>query len=151
MPQNPAEDPSAAVPMTRAELQETIASAICCHTRMSPAVQWEVDLVMGAVDKHVALHVKEAAEDLRLADGMRQANLDAAAAAIQRAEQAETENARLREDLRRARRAASLLAADHRAVERVQRRLDAWEQKLPENVRKDTVIEVLRSDLDAAA
>lgn len=61
------------------------------------------------------------------------------------------EIARLREELRKAQRAADLLAADHRAVERVQRRLDAWEQKLPENVRKDTVIEVLRGDLDAAA
>lgn len=57
---------------------------------------------------------------------------------------------RLREELRKAKRAADLLAADHRAVERVQRRLDAWEQRLPENVRKDTVIEVLRADLDAA-
>lgn len=63
----------------------------------------------------------------------------------------EIENARLREELRKAKRAANLLAADHRAVERVQRRLDAWEQRLPENVQKATVIEVLRRDLDDAA
>lgn len=137
--------------MTREELQETVAATICCHTRMSPAVQWEVDLVMGAIEKYVALCLEAASEELRLTDGMRQANLDAAVSAIQRAEQAEAENVRLQEDLRKAKRAADLLAADHRAVERVQRRLDAWEQRLPESVRKDTVIEVLRRDLDDAA
>lgn len=62
-----------------------------------------------------------------------------------------SEIASLREELRKAKRAVDLLAADHRAVERVQRRLDAWEQRLPENVRKDTVIEVLRHDLNEAA
>ncbi|WP_019357957.1 hypothetical protein [Streptomyces sp. AA1529] len=51
------------------------------------------------------------------------------------------DNARLREELRKAK----------RAVERVQRRLDAWEQKLPENVRRDTIIEVLRGDLGEVA
>jgi hypothetical protein len=61
------------------------------------------------------------------------------------------ENERLREQLRKAERAANLLAADHRAVERVQRRLDAWEQRLPANVAKATVIDVLRQDLDGAA
>lgn len=40
--------------MTREELEETVASTICCHTRMSPAVQWEIDVLMGAIDKHVA-------------------------------------------------------------------------------------------------
>lgn len=147
----PTNSPDDSVPMTRAELQETVASTICSHTRMSPAVQWEVDLVMGAIDKYVALCLEEASEELRLTDGMRQANLDAAASAIQRAEQVEAENVRLQEDLRKAKRAADLLAADHRAVERVQRRLDAWEQRLPESVRKDTVLEVLRRDLDDAA
>ncbi|WP_030300441.1 hypothetical protein [Streptomyces katrae] len=63
----------------------------------------------------------------------------------------EAENDRLRERLRKAERAADLLAANHRAVERVQRRLDAWEQRLPENVRTATVLEVLRSDLDDAS
>jgi uncharacterized membrane protein YccC len=64
---------------------------------------------------------------------------------------ADAETTRLREELRKAKRAANLLAADHRAVERVQRRLDAWEQRLPDNVRKDTVIDVLRHDLDDVA
>lgn len=49
-------------PMTREELQETVATAICCHTRMSPAVQWEIDLLMGAIDKHVALRLAELRE-----------------------------------------------------------------------------------------
>lgn len=53
-----ADDPTAAA-MTREELQETVASTICCHTRMSPAVQWEIDLLMGAIDKHVALRLSE--------------------------------------------------------------------------------------------
>lgn len=56
--------PSDAVPMTREELEETVASTICCHTRMSPAVQWEVDLLMGAIDKHVA-HVLSERDQLR--------------------------------------------------------------------------------------
>ncbi|MFJ8016258.1 hypothetical protein [Streptomyces sp. NPDC096339] len=60
------------------------------------------------------------------------------------------ENDQLRERLRKAERAANLLAADHRAVERVQRRLDAWEQRLPANVAKATVIDVLRQDLDGS-
>ena len=47
------------VPMTREELEETVAATICCHTRMSPAVQWEIDLLMGAIDKHVALRLAE--------------------------------------------------------------------------------------------
>jgi hypothetical protein len=54
-PHNPPPD----VPMTREELEETVASAICCHTRMSLAVQWEIDLLMGAIDKHVALRLAE--------------------------------------------------------------------------------------------
>ncbi|MBT2467871.1 hypothetical protein J7E97_08280 [Streptomyces sp. ISL-66] len=61
------------------------------------------------------------------------------------------ENDELRERLRKAERAANLLAADHRAVERVQRRLDAWEERLPANVAKATVIDVLRQDLDGSA
>ncbi|MGW6218356.1 hypothetical protein ACWF8U_00610 [Streptomyces olivaceus] len=137
--------------MTREELQETVAATICCHTRMSRAVQWEIDLLMGAIEKHVALRLEDLTGDLCLADGMRQANLEAAGAAIERADRAESENERLREELRKAKRAADLLAADHRAVERVQRRLDAWEERLPETVRKDTVIDVLRHDLDEAA
>lgn len=48
------------IPMTREELEETVAATICCHTRMSPAVQWEIDLLMGAIDKHVALRLAEA-------------------------------------------------------------------------------------------
>jgi hypothetical protein len=40
--------------MTREELEETVASTICCHTRMSPAAQWEIDLLMSAIDKHLA-------------------------------------------------------------------------------------------------
>jgi hypothetical protein len=47
--------------MTREELEETVASTICCHTRMSPAVQWEIDLLMGAIDKHTA-RLRERAE-----------------------------------------------------------------------------------------
>ncbi|MGW6946205.1 hypothetical protein ACWGHD_04680 [Streptomyces xanthophaeus] len=43
--------------MTREELAELVASTICCHTKMSPAVQWEVDLVMGAIEKHVQLRL----------------------------------------------------------------------------------------------
>lgn len=46
-------------PMTREELEKRVASAICRHTRMSPAVQFEIDLVMNAVDKHVELRLKE--------------------------------------------------------------------------------------------
>lgn len=45
--------------MTREELEETVASTICCHTQMSPAVQWEIDLLMGAIDKHVACILDE--------------------------------------------------------------------------------------------
>jgi hypothetical protein len=52
-------DPLPDVPVTREELEETVASVICCHTRMSPAVQWEIDLLMGAVDKHIALRLAE--------------------------------------------------------------------------------------------
>lgn len=52
------------VPMSREELQETIASALCCHTRMSPAVQWEIDLLMDAIDKHIALRLKDQADYL---------------------------------------------------------------------------------------
>ena len=64
---------------------------------------------------------------------------------------AQLENERLREQLRKAERAVNLLAANHRAVERVQRRLKAWEERLPENVRKATVINVLRQDLEDVA
>ncbi|MEV8475965.1 hypothetical protein [Streptomyces sp. NPDC051173] len=56
-------DQSGDVPMTREELAEVVASIICCHTKMSPAVQWEIDTVMGAIEKHVQLrmsHVWEA-------------------------------------------------------------------------------------------
>lgn len=201
--------------MTREELEETVASTICCHTQMSPAVQWEIDLLMGAIDKHVThilnerdqyasairqliLQVKQTAyvwsqtlpetiptaEVVKalgllaprpLPEGLRddlwqrivgayylrfendghpedsKAAADEAMAVVRpELESRDAEIGRLREELRKAKRAADLLAADHRAVERVQRRLDAWEQRLPENVRKDTVIEVLRADLDAA-
>ncbi|MFP8944740.1 hypothetical protein ACLIYM_25355 [Streptomyces fenghuangensis] len=65
-----------------------------------------------------------AEQRLHLIDGMRQANLDAAAAAIQRAERAEA------------------------ALDRVRARLDTWEQRLPDTIRTATVIEALRNDLD---
>lgn len=52
------------VPMTRDELRETIADVICNHARMSPAVQWEIDLLMGAVEQHVALRLNEQADRL---------------------------------------------------------------------------------------
>lgn len=48
--------------MTREELAEVVASTICCHTKMSPAVQWEVNLVMGAIEKHVQLRLLRAHE-----------------------------------------------------------------------------------------
>lgn len=67
---------------------------------------------------------QRAEQRLRLIDGMRQANLDSAAAAVQRAERAEA------------------------ALARGLARLDAWEQRLPETVRTATVIDVLRNDLD---
>lgn len=47
------------VPMTREELEDTVASVICCHTRMSPAVQWEINLLMGAIERYVALCLAE--------------------------------------------------------------------------------------------
>jgi hypothetical protein len=53
-------DPSGDVPMTREELAEVVASTICCHTRMSPAVQWEIDTLMGAIEKHVQLRMSRA-------------------------------------------------------------------------------------------
>lgn len=59
MAQDSADAPSNAVPMTREELEETVASTICCHTRMSPAVQWEINLLMGAIDKHLAAVLHE--------------------------------------------------------------------------------------------
>lgn len=43
--------------MTREELAEVVAATICCHTRMSPAVQWEIDNLMGAIEKHVQLRM----------------------------------------------------------------------------------------------
>jgi exoribonuclease II len=52
--------PGSNVPMTREELRETVASTICCHTRMSPALQWEIDLLMGAIDKHINFLAKQA-------------------------------------------------------------------------------------------
>lgn len=50
--------------MTREELAEVVASTICCHTRMSPAVQWEIDLLMGAIDRHVDLEVERKTRQL---------------------------------------------------------------------------------------
>lgn len=39
--------------MDREELEETVAAAICCHTRWSLAVEWEVETVMKAIDRYV--------------------------------------------------------------------------------------------------
>jgi hypothetical protein len=55
-------DPSGDVPMTREELEEVVASTICCHTRMSPAVEWEINVLMGAIEKHVQLRLLRAHE-----------------------------------------------------------------------------------------
>lgn len=97
---------------------------------------------------HADVVIREADEELR---AQQDRQIKQSTELLHKLTDVQLENERLREQLRKAERAANLLAADHRAVERVQRRLDAWEARLPENVRKATVIEVLRQDLGEAA
>lgn len=65
MPQNPANSPLKPERMTRNELREVIADVIYGHARIPAAVPGEIDLLMGAVDKHVALRLNEAVSALQ--------------------------------------------------------------------------------------
>ncbi|MCX4778186.1 hypothetical protein [Streptomyces sp. NBC_01264] len=97
---------------------------------------------------HADVAIREADLELR---AQQERQIEQSTELLHKLADVQLENDQLREKLRKAERAANLLAADHRAVERVHRRLDAWEQRLPANVSKATVIDVLRQDLDEAA
>lgn len=150
MPENPLKTPEIPVRSSTAERRRRYAAAMdavtggICPTDL-------IDAVMAVADAEIRAIDEAADETARRLLSQRQEMAEERYAWQERGDRAEAENARLHEELRKAKRAANLLASDHRAVERVQRRLDAWEQRLPENVRTATVLEVLRSDLDGAA
>ncbi|MFI2081401.1 hypothetical protein ACH43Y_13775 [Streptomyces rubiginosohelvolus] len=149
MAENPLKTPETPADSRREERRQRYAEALAGHAGskafLAEGDEW--NHMRSVWLAHADIAIREADLELR---AQQDRQIEQATEILNKYADGEIENARLREELRKAKRAANLLAADHRAVERVSSRLDAWEQRLPENVRKATVIEVLRADLDAA-